>query len=314
MYDSNSKGISYTAGFFILIAFGFTGILFASVLSIPVWFAMTGTGITQMATEMNNPKNADAIRIIQVISVVLGLFIPALATALLLNRRPIRLLGFKKKINLKQAGIVLLIMVTALFVSGALGYLNQWIPIPDTWRIYFDKLETNYNKQVEIMTGLKNFKDYLLAIVIMAFLPALCEETMFRGGLQNFLNRSIKNYWMSILIVSVLFSLVHFSYYGFLPRMFLAIILGLIFYYTGNLWLCILAHFFNNALAITQLYIYVKQGKDIKQLMTDEMPYYWGIIALPLLILLLYRLKKVSPQKFENDKPRLEGFDTENPF
>ena len=314
MYDSNSKGISYTAGFFILIAFGFTGILFASVLSIPVWFAMTGTGITQMATEMNNPKNADAIRIIQVISVVLGLFIPALATALLLNRRPIRLLGFKRKINLKQAGIVLLIMVTALFVSGALGYLNQWIPIPDTWRIYFDKLETNYNKQVEIMTGLKNFKDYLLAIVIMAFLPALCEETMFRGGLQNFLNRSIKNYWVSILIVSVLFSLVHFSYYGFLPRMFLAMILGLIFYYTGNLWLCILAHFFNNALAITQLYIYVRQGKDIKQLMTDEMPYYWGIIALPLLILFLFRLKKVSPQKFDNDKPRLEGFDTENPF
>ena len=44
------------------------------------------------------------------------------------------------------------------------------------------------------------------------------------------------------------------------------------------------------------------------------MPYYWGIAALPLLILLLYQLKKIAAQKIRNDQPRDEGFDTENPF
>lgn len=45
MYDSNSKGISYTAGFFMLIGFAVAALLVAGMLSIPVWTAMTGTGM-----------------------------------------------------------------------------------------------------------------------------------------------------------------------------------------------------------------------------------------------------------------------------
>lgn len=281
---------------FMLIGFAVAGLFLATIISIPVWTSMTGKSIFDMPEEMKNPANADAIKMTQVISVLVGLFLPAVFTAFLLNRKPYRLLGFTQGIKIKQAGLVILIMFVAVFVTGTAGYLNQKIPVPENWRIIFQKLEDTYAQQVEIMASFKNAGDYLLALVIIAILPALCEETLFRGGLQNFLYRSTTHAWLSIVIVSILFSVVHFSYYGFLPRMFLGIVLGLIFYYTGSLWLCILAHFFNNALAITQLYIYTRQGKSIQESMADEFPYYWGIIALPILILLLSFLKKMSPK------------------
>jgi hypothetical protein len=191
-------------------------------------------------------------------------------------------------------------MFLALFVSTAFGYLNQHVPLPDTLRSFFQKLEDEYNSQVQAIMQLKNFGDYLLGLAVMAFLPALCEETLFRGGLQNFLTRSSKMPWLSILIVSFLFSVVHFSFYGFLPRMFLGIILGLIFYYTGSLWLCILAHFFNNAFAVTQYYF--SNDPSIKQMAQQDAPLslvYLGLISIPFLIALLVVLKRTSPRQQE---------------
>lgn len=296
-YENDSRSLSFTSGFFILIALGFGGLFIAAIVSIPVWMMMTGTSFTSMKEGMNNPVNANAVKLIQAISVILGFLFPAYFTSLLLNRKPLRLMGFRQPINLKQVGLVLVIMFMSLFVAGALGYFNNWIPIPASWKSAFDKLEETYLHQVEIMAGLKSWKDYLLGLIIMAFLPALCEESIFRGGLQNFLNRATNNSWVSIIIVSILFSLIHFSYYGFLSRFFLGIVLGLIYYYSGSLWLSILGHFFNNALAITQLYLYAREGKDIRAAMSEEVPYYWGIAALPILIFLFLFLKKYSPVK-----------------
>ena len=144
------------------------------------------------------------------------------------------------------------------------------IPVTESMKLKFDKMEADYNKQVEAIIGLNNAGEYILALIIMAFLPALCEETLFRGGLQNFLTRSTKMPWLSIIIVSMLFSAAHFSYYGFLSRFFLGVILGLLYQYSGKIWLNILAHFFNNAFALTVLYVYKMQGKPLKEAMTDN--------------------------------------------
>ncbi len=309
MYDSSSRGISYTAGFFMLVAFGLAGLILAGALSIPIWTATTGRSFTEMQTEMNNPQYADTFRLIQVISVVLGLFLPTLFTALLMNKKPLRLLGFQQRVTWQQAGLVVAIMFLSLFVSASLASFTEIIPIPEGAKARFKKLEDAYNDQVQIMTGMKTIADYLLAIFIMAFLPALCEETLFRGGLQNFLDKATRKPVFALIIVSILFSLVHLSYYGFLSRMFLGVILGMVFLFTGSIWLCIIGHFFNNALAVTQLYIYTKQGKDIQAAIEEQPAFYWGLLALPLLIFLLIRLKKISDYQPLYDRPA-----EKNPF
>lgn len=295
MYESNSKGISYSAGFFMLIGFTVASSVLAGLLSIPVWTTMTGESIATLEEGISNPANRGAVQVIQVITAIVGFLLPAILTAQLLNRRPMKLLGFKEKINLNEAGIVFAIVIAALFISTSLAYFNQNIPVSTSWKIKFDKMEADYIKQASAILGLNNIGEYLLAIIIMAFLPALCEETLFRGGLQNFLSRWTRSPWLSIIIVSILFSIAHLSFYGFFSRVFLGIMLGLLFHYSGKLWLCILAHFLNNAIAITAVYIYKSQGKSIAEAMNDSSDGTWyGILALPVFVALILVFKKVT--------------------
>jgi CAAX protease family protein len=302
MYDSNSKGISYSAGFFILIALAIAGIVIGTMLSIPIWTSMTGRSILNMKDELGNPAYSNAFKLMQSVSTLFGFLIPAIVTATLLSRKPYNLLGFNKDVQGKQIGVVFAIMFLALFISTSFGYFNQHIPVSPSWKITFQKLEDEYNSQVQAIMQLKTFGDYLLGLLIMGLLPAICEETLFRGGLQNFLTRWTQKPWLAILIVSVLFSAVHFSFYGFLPRMFLGIVLGYIYYYTGSLWLSILAHFFNNAIAVSQFYF--SNSPSLKQ-MAQENPslplVYLGLIAIPFAVALLVLLKKITPRQQESN-------------
>lgn len=304
MYNSDSKGISYTAGFFMLIAFTVAAIVLASIISIPVWTSMTGESILDMEKAMKDPKNSDAIKVMQAITTVIGFLFPAVFTAFLLNRKPLKLMGFKGNIEWRQVGVVAAIVIAALFVSGSLGYLNEQLPVSQSWRATFEKWEKSYMDDMESMIGLDNAGQLLITLVLLAFLPALCEEALFRGGFQNFLTRATRKPWLSIIIVSLIFSAVHLSYYGFLPRLFLGIVLGVIYHYSGRLWLCILAHFLNNAIAVSLLYAYKQQGKSFTEAMneTNDMAYI-GLIVLPVVIALLFLFKKISPQPESAKKP-----------
>jgi len=302
MYDSNSKGISYTAGFFILIAFCVAGLVIGTLLSIPIWTSMTGKSVMAMADA--DPADSNAFKVIQAVSTMIGFFIPAMVTAALMNKKPSKLIGFSKKVNSLQVLLVIAIMFTALFASGAFTYLNQHIPMPGSWKPFFEKLEDQYFKQVNAIMQLRTYSDYFIGLVIMAFLPAVFEEALFRGGLQNFLTRSTKNAWLSIVIVSIIFSAVHFSYYGFLPRMFLAVVLGFIYYHTGSLWLCILGHFFNNAASVT-VYFFGSKGalKDVTEEHVSTGLMYFGVFALVVVVFLLGVLKRISPKQEQADIP-----------
>ncbi len=309
MYDNNSKGISYTAGFFMLIGFAVAGLFLTSLISIPVWTSMTGKSIEEMETAAADPANSNALKVVQIITAVVGFLIPAVLTAYLMNRKPLQLMGFSGYINWKQVGLVFAIVCTALFVSAFVSYVNESIPISESWRLKFDKLENDYNRQVEAIIGLNSAGEYILALVVMGFLPALCEEALFRGGLQNFLTRSTKMPWLSIIVVSLLFSLAHFSYYGFLSRLFLGTMLGLLYQYSGRIWLNIIAHFLNNALALTIIYIYKMQGKSLKDVLAENSSSWMGIFALPVLIALLYLFYKMNISQKESS--RLFAFEEE---
>jgi uncharacterized protein len=291
MYDNNSKGISYTAGFFMLIAFAIAGIVFANLIAVQVWVAMTGKTAVESLKGMRDPANSNIYKVMQVIN-MLGFFIPTVITAYLLHKQPLKLLGFSSRITVKQVTVILFIVAAALFVGSSLGYLNQEIPIPANWKVKFDKLENEYNDAANSILKMKNTSDYIMALIVMAFVPALCEETLFRGGLQNLLTRSTRKPFLAIIIVSLVFSAAHVSYYGFLFRFFLGAVLGLIYYYSGRLWLSILAHFLVNAFVLTQAYIY---RNDVANDTTSHPAFsYWGFLALPVLIILFMTFKRLS--------------------
>ncbi|MBX3256698.1 MAG: CPBP family intramembrane metalloprotease [Chitinophagaceae bacterium] len=295
--SNDSKGVSYGAGFLILMGLWMGGFLIGGALAIPVWTAMTNGSLLNMATDMLKPENVNAVRLIQVITTFITFFLPAYFTALILSRKPLQLLGFNKKFDAREAFIALAIMFFGALTAGALGQLNEMIPIPDQLTVIFKNLEEQYVAQVQAITNMQTFGDYLVSLIMIAVLPAIFEETFFRGGMQTLLHRHFRSHWTAIIITSIIFSLIHFSYYGFLARVCLGIVLGLIFYYSQSIWLSILAHCFNNAIAVTQMYVLLQQGKSVKEAMNDKLPLWWGLIAVVALYALFILFKKITARR-----------------
>ncbi|RYZ47679.1 MAG: hypothetical protein EOP49_20675, partial [Sphingobacteriales bacterium] len=115
MYDNDSKNISYTAGFFMLIAFVIAAMIFLQEFIVgPVWTSMTGKSISVLRDGLMTTEDANALKVIQPLTTIVAFLLPTLLTAVMLHRRPVKLLGFNTRdMQLKQLGLVILIIGTA---------------------------------------------------------------------------------------------------------------------------------------------------------------------------------------------------------
>ena len=286
--------INYPSQFALLI--GLMGLfLMITALLIPFLGSfLMHIPASQVLKKINLPEFTNASRILNTLAAVFSFLLPALVLAKLVSNRPFSQLGFSSSINAKQVFLLVVITFASMVLSGALGELNEIIPIPAKWFAKAKAMEDDYKATMMVMANMKNNVDYILSLLVMAAAPALVEEVLFRGGFQQVLIGWTKNKWAGIILTSVIFSAIHFSYFGFLPRLGLGIVLGLVFFYSKNIWLNILLHFLNNAFVVTQLYAVSRQGKSIQKPMDESMPLWLGAIALVVLWILFRTFKKES--------------------
>jgi membrane protease YdiL (CAAX protease family) len=221
-------------------------------------------------------------------------FLPVYFFAIICYRNPSKFIGFNTRISSRQLLMVIAILILTFPLSGALAELNKTIPIPKAWEIKFKAMEASRAAQEAALININSFARYILSMFIIALLPGIFEEVCFRGGLQNILMRWLKGPWIAIILTAFIFSIIHISYYGFLVRFALGIILGLVFYYSGSLWLSIIFHFLYNGVQVTALYLLnkpgVKETKDIE----ENFPIWAGIIALVLIIYAFIKFREAS--------------------
>lgn len=248
----------------------------------------------QVGSSLSKPENINFARFLNTLGSVIVFLFPAWFMAKRVSDQPFQFLGFNKAISFKQVISLLVILFTGIMLSGALGELNEKIPLPAKLLAKAKQLEEEYKVATMSMANMKNWVDYLLALIVMAIAPAIFEEVLFRGGFQQVLVGWTKSKWTGIILTSILFSAFHFSFFGFLPRVALGMILGLVFSYSQNLWLNILLHFLNNALVVTQLYMASMQGKSIEKTMDESIPMWWGLVGLALLFLFFRSFKQES--------------------
>lgn len=301
-----TKRFTYWGQLGILMAFTGLGLIIGGILSlIPLISRMDISMLTNLkgVTDfVNNPDNANAVRIMQFISVLFLFFLPAFFYAKLCHKRAFLHLGFVKMPSLKQLLLIVAIMFFALFIVGALAEIWRQIPFPKNWQLKFKAAEEVYSKQIQVMARMNGAGDFIISLFIVALLPAVFEEVFFRGALQNLLSRWLKAPVWAVIITAVIFSAMHGSYDGFLPRFVLGFILGWLFYRTGNIWVNITAHFINNAVGIVTLYFYSKPHTptDISKL-DDRFPIWLGAVGVMAIIFLLKAFDNVS--KNEIDRP-----------
>ena len=99
-----------------------------------------------------------------------------------------------------------------------------------------------------------SINELLLMILFVGVLTAIAEEFIFRVGLQNILLKTNMNPHIAILVGAAIFSFVHFQFYGFFVRLILGMLLGYLYYWTRDIKTSIIAHAFNNSLAMVVAY------------------------------------------------------------
>ncbi len=293
------KPISYWGQLGILLGLIIGGAIVAAFVQLIIFLTMTdfktlmSGNADKLMDVMTNPANVSKVMLMQVLGTLVLMAIPAFAFARIVNKQPIQYLGLNHKINFTQVGLVVAIAFVGLILSGALGELNQMIPISHKLKLKFDKMEADYAKQIMIFSNMKTIGDYLVSMILVAVLPAIFEELLFRGAIQKLFVNWFKEPHFAIFFTAFWFSIIHFSWYGFLPRMMLGAVLGYLFYYGKSLWLNILMHFINNGIAITAMYFALKNGQDAAKTMNDTFPLWLGAIALVMMIGLLIVYKRV---------------------
>jgi hypothetical protein len=224
---------------------------------------LIGGGVTLFLAVGNN---IDMLKLGQAISSALMFIAPPLILYAFTRNQPMREIGFRKP----NSAWMLLIGVALMFVSLPLtNLLTSWNEKMD-FGSAFESLEAML-KQMEDAAG--DLTERMLQVdtvwgllgnlLVIALIPAIGEELTFRGMLQQALHRGCKNAHLAVWLSGFIFSFIHFQFYGFLPRMFLGIILGYMFYYSGSLWTSILMHFVNNGSAVVVAYLEHKGLTDV---------------------------------------------------
>lgn len=287
-----------------LIIGGATALILPFIVDLNAGIKMS-TNSAQLMDNLLKPENAALLRWITFITSFFMFFLPTVLYALICHKKPFIHLGFKNNSNLKSAGVVILIMLAALPLVSALQDLTTLLPWSKAALLKFKLAEDAYNQQVAVIARMDNFTDYIISVVVIAFLPALFEETLFRGGIQNLLSRWFKKPILAIIVTSIIFSAIHGSYLGFLSRFVLGFVLGWIYYRTGNIWLNIIGHFFNNAFAVTAMYLFTKAGQHPDPSKMDgQIPLWVGLASIAALYGLFSFFNKVSEK--EIDQPGVE--------
>ncbi|MBN8719477.1 MAG: CPBP family intramembrane metalloprotease [Sediminibacterium magnilacihabitans] len=296
--------ISYRRQFVILLALIGVFTVIGSFLIIMLASTNLNVSMTLVPELLNKSENANLARWLNTLATFFMFFMPAFLFARILSRKPLDYLGFNRLMNGKQIGIVVVLTLAAMITSGALGDLNQRIPLPATWMAKARAMEDAYRSTMMSMAMMKNFKEYLLVLLVVATAPAIFEEVLFRGTFQQLFIGWTKNAWIGIIITSIVFSVIHISYFGFLPRLALGMVLGFIFYYGKNIWLNILLHFLNNALIVTGIYQDIKHGQSIEKAMDENMPIWWiGLFGIAGLLLLFRLFKKETRKVLATQSP-----------
>lgn len=236
----------------------------ASVLGVVVASIFYGFGIPANALDQ-----AAYYRILQSFGSVGTFMLPPLFFSYLSERKWFSYNRMNRAPGYTMSNIVIVMSLVLLPIVWILADWNEGWKLPevlaglDEW---MRRMDEQNSELVKLMSRDSRIGILLINIFVMAMLPAVGEELMFRGTVQPFLQKWTKSPHWAIWITAFIFSAIHFQISGFIPRMLIGAYLGYLCYWSGSLWLPILAHFMHNSMSILSDFIMSRRGFDMDNL------------------------------------------------
>jgi uncharacterized protein len=273
----------------LILVFSLAGSLV--MLLVQYLFGFDATSLYQMAS-LQEASGRNTLRYVLMFSHLTMFVLPGLAFGWIIYKQDwVRGLGFEHTLTIRGIWISML-SILALYPFVIWTYsINKLLQLPE----FLQNMEERTAELTASLVVMQSLDELLLNLVVIALIPAIGEELIFRGILQRKLGYIIKNYHVVIWIGAIIFSAIHMQFGGFLPRMVLGLILGYLFYFSGNLWVPILAHIFNNGFQLIVHYSFQLQMTEIDLEADPAMPVYYALLSLCGSLLLLwyfYRSRK----------------------
>lgn len=281
----------------VLVSFFVIGMMGTFLLS-----AILGIPLKEMAdlSKMDFSKdiNIQLLRGLQAIQFISVFLVPSFLCAWMFSSNSRKYLGLKAP---SSGGFILAgvgILLIAIPFTGWLGELNRNIPFPAEMASWMKEKEESAARTIRALLSRHTISDLIQNLVAVAVFAAVGEELLFRGLVQRLLIKIFKSPWAGILIAAALFSAMHMQFYGFFPRFTLGILLGFIFWYSGSLWVSILAHFVYDAVLIILAYNNPKMLETENNLPMSNLVLA-GSISLLFVFVLLTWMRKNSKTRYE---------------
>ena len=212
------------------------------------------------------PGSTKAMRISSVLQDIIVFIIPALVAAMLSTRLPDSLLAINR---IPRPWTIFLGVATLIIAMPALNLIvatNMNLQLPpamhglETW---MKNAEQGAAANIELVLGGAGIGNLIMSLLLVGVLAGFSEELFFRGALQRILAAGRINPHAAIWIAAFIFSAIHLQFYGFFPRLFLGAFFGYLLYWSGSLWLPIIAHIANNSLYVINRWNIINAGKTL---------------------------------------------------
>lgn len=188
-----------------------------------------------------------ASAVIHHVDLGLGVFLNEIVFILGITILVVRVFQFDRKkifsFKFPRARSVLPLIIAVAGMVVVIDYLtwvsDQLLPLPERYQTALDSI-------MSVTSPL----DFAYKLVLLSFIPGICEEIFFRGFVQTSLTR-LKGKWFGIIIASLLFALLHGNPWYFPLYFLLGLFLSWTYSVSATLIVPIACHILNNAWTLT---------------------------------------------------------------
>jgi len=279
---------NWSTGWKVVLWLGMIVLFFTLAMIVSaVWIGATGN---QSATEL---------KVLQLLQSLAVFLLPALLVVYLWSSQPTEWLHLNKGMSWKTGVLTPLLLIVAAPGINLLCHLNEQMSLPE-WMADLEQImkdmEAAAAELTELLATADNIPMLLFNILVMAVVPALSEEVCFRGTCQKLIGG---NKHVAVWVTAILFSAIHFQFYGFIPRMLLGAMFGYLLLWSGSLYVPMLAHFTNNSIAVVCYYLAGKNviNSDFIEGFGTGDTTWVGILSLVLTIGMCYLIYKVCKKE-----------------
>ncbi len=226
------------------------------VLLVLLWGLISEEGIAgvwNILTGSETSQGAGYLSVLIIIQQLAVFVIPTIVTGYFMTGNSLSYFGLNKRPRQLSVVIVIVLALFLIPVATFTGFVNemadlpQWLSGLEGWLL--DK-EMEARETVTVLLENKERWSNVANIVIIALLPAIGEELFFRGLFLRIIEKGTRSSSIAVVLSALIFTILHFQFYGLLPRFILGVVYGLLFVWSRSLWLPMIAHFVNNLAAV----------------------------------------------------------------